>query len=170
MSGLIPFGRFGRPHGVRGELRFWAYNPNSPLLAKGRAVRIGADAEGSREVQLSKIRFDAKSAVVRLEGVDSREAAEALNGTLWFETREAFGPIGEGEHYVVDLIGLQVSTEEGRELGRIDDVLQVGAADVLVIKGGRKKYMVPHVEDFVRSIDMQARQVIISPIEGLLEE
>ncbi len=158
---LVSFGRFGRAHGVRGELRFWPHNPQSPLLKAGRAVRIGREAGQTEVRRVERLRFDAKGPVLTIEGVDSREAAEALTGAEWFEDRD--------EIYCVDLIGLEARTVDGAPLGRVVDVMTDTATAVLVIRGARGQHLVPFVEAFVPRVDLAAGEVQVSPIEGLLD-
>ncbi len=167
---LVSFGRFGRAHGVRGELRFWPHNPQSPLLKAGRAVRIGREAGQTEVRRVERLRFDAKGPLLTIEGVDSREAAEALTGAEWFEDRAAFAPIEDpDEIYCVDLIGLEARTVDGAPLGRVVDVMTDTATAVLVIRGARGQHLVPFVEAFVPRVDLAAGEVQVSPIEGLLD-
>ncbi|MBU0554078.1 ribosome maturation factor RimM [Myxococcota bacterium] len=166
---LIPLGRFGRPHGVRGGLRLWPFNPSSELLHAGRTIRVGASPQATRAYEVEALREDAKGIVVQLRGVEDRAAAEALVNQQWFEPREAFPPLDEGEIYFVDLIGLRVEAEDGAPIGEVVDVLDAGGADLLVIQEGAHQHLVPNVPAFVLKIDVAERRVIIRPIEGLLE-
>jgi len=167
-GGNVPFGRFGRPHGVKGEVRFWPHNPQSPLLRAGRQVRIGPDELAARAYRVESLRGDARGLLVRLSGVDDREAAGALNGQTWFEARAGFEHLGEDEHYIVDLIGLTVRTETGLEVGTVADVLQIGSSDLYVVRDGDREHLIPGAEAFVREIDLEGGFIVIRPIEGLL--
>lgn len=166
---LIACGRVGRPHGVRGELRIWPLNPDTELLVKGRRVALGHDARGSTAFDLVDVRHDAKGFVVRLRGVEDREAAARWTGATWFEPRDAFPEPDDDEVYIADLIGLAVRTEAGEPVGVITDVWEAGAGDLLVIRGPRGEHLVPNIDDFVVRLDPAAGEAIIRPIEGLLE-
>lgn len=166
---LLEFGRFGRPHGVRGEVRFQPHNPASPLLKAGRRIHVGRSADDTTERELKRLRFDPKGVVVKLGGIDDRDAAGRLTHQKWFEPREAFPAARPDEVYMTDLIGLVVRTATGRELGRIVHVLELGPHDVLVIRGGGQQHLVPNVPDFVREMDFERGEVVITPIEGLIE-
>lgn len=166
---LVDFGRFGRPHGVRGEVRFWPYNPQSPLLVEGRRIRIGRDAGSSDEVLIESLRLDGKGVVIKLAAFDDRDTAARLNHLHWFEPREAFAPADDDEVYVADLIGLVARTPDGERLGEVVDVLETGATDLLVIVAGRRQHLVPNVAAFVQRMDLDRREIIITPIEGLLD-
>ncbi len=130
---------------------------------------MGSDAASTRTYRLNEVRFDARSALVLLDGVGDRDLAGELNGLTWFEEREAFGVLDDDEIYVADLVGLRAVTEDGREVGRVVDVQQVGETDLIVVKAGRREHLVPNVVDFVVRMDTQAGEIVIRPIEGLLE-
>ncbi len=166
---LVSFGKFGRPHGVRGGLRFWPHNPASPLLRAPRDIAVGSSASKTRSVQLSHVRFDGKGVVVAVEGVADREGAAELNGLFWYEPRTNFAPLADDEVYAVDLVGCAVRTTTGESVGQVADVMQVGPSDLLVVRSGRREHLVPNVPEFVDRIDTEAGEVVIRPIEGLLE-
>lgn len=168
---LVPFGRFGRAHGVRGELRFWPHNPQSPLLAAGREIQVGRNPDHLTAHTVEQVRFDPRGVVVRLGGVADREAADALRGADWFEDRAAFAPLDDpDEVYCADLVGLTARTDAGRDLGRVVDVMTNGATDILVIRGAGREHLVPFVEAFVARVDVAAGELIIVPAEGLLDD
>ncbi|MEE2789076.1 MAG: ribosome maturation factor RimM [Myxococcota bacterium] len=166
---LIAFGQFGRPHGVRGEIRFRPFNPDSALLAKGRAIRIGRSPSRCDTFDVERIRFDAKGAIIKLDGFFDRDQVKVLTGQTWYEMREAFPALDADEFYLVDLIGMAVVRENGASVGVIRDVLEYGPYETFAIKGRGKEYLVPNVSEFVLAIDIDARVVTIRPIDGLLD-
>lgn len=166
---LVPLGRVGKPHGVRGELRIWPHNPASSMLKRDRMIRLGREPERIQECRVVALRTDGKGPVIRLDGIDDRDKAAALTGCIWFGDRDEFGPISDDEVYIVDLVGLNVRTVDGRTVGVLKDVWQVGPADLLVIQDGRQQHLVPNIPDFVERIDVEGKEIIIRPIEGLIE-
>lgn len=164
----IRFGRFGRPHGTRGEIRFWPFNPESALLTADREINIGDDSP-SQTHRVRHLRIDSKGAIVALEGVDDREAAQALTGRTWYEHREAFPSADDDEFYVVDLIGSTVITEAGDVIGQLNSIETFGPVDTYVVRDGAREYMIPGIDTFIRRIDAEKREVVIRPVEGLLD-
>ena len=126
-------GRFGRPHGVRGEIRFWPFNPESTLLGDSRSIRIGHSAEETRSYRLERVRRDAKGVVLRLAEFDDRDEVRCLTNQKWFEARSDFPELADDEIYYADLIGMIARTEDGEEIGPIKDVVDVGPNSILVI-------------------------------------
>ena len=175
----VGFGRFGRPHGIRGELRFWPFNPDSPLLRAGREVRVGPDdgeCQPTESVQVVGLRVDGKGSVIQLDGIGDRAAARAYNGRIWYESRDDFEPIPDDEFYVVDLVGLTVRTEEGRVVGRVTAVMQDGPTDIYVVRQDAgdqsvagQEVLIPAVERFIARVDLKQREIVARSIDDLLD-
>jgi len=103
--------------------------------------------------------------VVRVEGVDDRDAAEALTGAELFARRSQLPPPGEGEYYYSDLMGLQAMTREGEILGHVVTVLNYGAGDILEIapEGGGETLLLPFNASVAPEIDLDAGRIIVAP-------
>ena len=136
-------------HGVRGELRLKLFADGIDTLKAQKALFVGGD-----ERRLLSIRANAKGAIARLEGCDSREAAEALRGTLIEIDRTALPPLEDGEYYLDDFMGLAVVDDTGAEVGKVVTVENYGASDVIEIeRPNGKRFMVPITEAAVPEWD-----------------
>jgi 16S rRNA processing protein RimM len=125
----------------------------------------GREEEEPREVL--EARRQGRLWAVRLEGVQGREAAEALVGTEVLAPREDLGEAGEGLHYWADLEGLAVVTVAGEDVGRVTGFYETGGVDVLVVTKGGREALVP-LAPYV-TVDSEAGKVIVDPPEGLLD-
>lgn len=131
-------------HGVRGEVRLKLFGDSVESL---RAYP-GFDA-GDRHLTLKSVRPANQGAVAAFAEITSREAAEALRGTVLTVPRSALPPLAEGEYYHHDLIGLPVVATTGEALGHVVAVENFGAGDILEIERpalpGKKpqRFMVP---------------------------
>lgn len=125
-------------HGVTGEVRLKLFGEGVESLKRFRAFNDSA-------LTLSKLRDDSKGgAIARFAEVNDRNAAEALRGTLLTVPRSALPPLGEGEYYHADLIGLAAVSTDGADLGEVIAVENFGAGDVIEIKRPTgKRFMVP---------------------------
>jgi 16S rRNA processing protein RimM len=166
---LVELGRFGRAKGLRGDVRFWAYNPASPLLKKGQQALIGLTKATAVLMTIDRIRRDGKGVLLGLRECTDRTAAEALTGQHWFCRRSDFKPLAQDEVYVADLIGLTALQPDGSILGVVKDVVEVGPNLILMIKVGHREIMVPYVDDFVGDVDLQRGELMIRVVEGLLD-
>ena len=131
-------------HGVRGEVRLKLFGDSAESLR----VYAGFDA-GDRRLTLASIRPANQGAVAAFREVTTREAAEALRGTILTVPRSALPPLGDGEYYHHDLIGLPAVATTGEALGHVVAVENFGAGDILEIErpaeAGKKpqRFMVP---------------------------
>ena len=121
-------------HGVRGELRLKLFTDSAENLKRYPTVFVGGI-----ERKLESVRPGPSGAVVRIEGIADRSAAEALRGSLVEVERSALPPLDEGEYYHADLIGLACVDREGRELGRVIAVENYGAGDLLEVETAEGK-------------------------------
>jgi 16S rRNA processing protein RimM len=129
-------------------------------------ARIWIGAIGWR---IAEARPDRGAWLLRIEGVDTREDAETLRDSLIEAPDEAVRR-GDDEHFVHELLGLEVVTDKGTVVGSIVDIVQPGANDVYVVLGQGGEVLVPATAEVVRSIDLEARQVVITPLVGMLDE
>lgn len=125
-------------HGVTGEVRLKLFGEGVAALKAHRAFNAGA-------LTLSALRDDGKGgAIARFAEVKDRNAAEALRGTALSVPRSSLPPLGEGEYYHADLVGLACVSTTGEALGTCVAVENYGAGDVIEIEGqDGKRFMVP---------------------------
>jgi 16S rRNA processing protein RimM len=163
-EGFTAIGRVIRPHGLKGEVRVFSFNPAAPNLVPGARVHIG-----ERTYELGEVRDTRDAWIVELRGLRDRDDVEELRGQLVEVPDEAIQP-EEGAYFLHDLIGLRVLLPDGSELGTITEVLQPGANDVYVVKGPGGEYLIPAIGDVVGEIDLAAGTVGITPLPGMLNE
>jgi len=152
-----------RAHGIRGEVAIVTHDPESQTLATIDQIYLGEDARrvlGARPTQ--------KGWLVELEGVDTRDAAEALRGQTVAVDRTAL-QLAEGDILLSDLVGCRVVLGDGRPWGTIARVDTAGQ-DRLVIHDGDVERLLPLVDAFVTKIDLDQGVVTVEPPEGLPED
>lgn len=119
-------------------------------------------ANGVRELQGCKGREQGKGMVAELPGVADRDAAAALVGSEIWVARSALPKAKPGQYYWFDLEGLEVVNIEGVALGTVSHLISTGANDVLVARQGDRERLIPFIDDdFVKSVDLQARRIIV---------
>ena len=148
-SDLVPIGKVGKPHGLDGS--FFVEGPsNRPdAFARGNVVHVdGVPAEivGSKRGAHGR-------PVIRLDRSASRGATLAV-------PRSELPPLPDDEYYAFQLVGLAVEEEGGRALGRVRDVLEYPANDVLELDSGTS---LPLVEACVRQVDLEHGRIVIAP-------
>jgi 16S rRNA processing protein RimM len=147
-------GRVIAPFGVRGWVKIHAYTERPANLLDYPVWWLGHPG-GWQEMRVEDGEAHDRSLAVRLEGCGDRERAAQLKGMEIAVPRSAFPPPAEGEYYWADLVGLKVVNLQGVELGRVEEVLQTGANDVLVLQGERER-LLPFIADVIRRVDLVA--------------
>jgi 16S rRNA processing protein RimM len=166
-------GRVAKAHGIAGEVvvDIRTDDPAARFAAgktlRGRLSRGGAE----RPFVVESVREHAGRLLMRLSGVDDRNAAEALRGTLFLVDVAELPPIADpDEYYDHQLEGLTVRTVSGEELGVIAEVLHTAAGELLAVKrGSGAELLVPFVGAIVTSVSLVDGIVQIDPPDGLLD-
>ncbi len=175
---LLLMGRVTKPHGVRGEMKV-APDTDDPQRFDGLArVFVGRDVASAREVAVEGVRFQypkGKTVVLlALDGVDTVEAVEDLRGAQVFADLDELPPLGEGEAFLHDLIGLTVVEigDDGAEVGELGTVRDLYDGSQLlfaIARPGGSDVLLPDVDEFVRRIDLDARRMYVRLPDGLLD-
>jgi 16S rRNA processing protein RimM len=161
----IPLAEVARAHGVRGELRLRVFNQDSDILLGLDEVLLRFPNGDEHEVSVDAARRANDAILMKLHSVDDRDRADEVRGALVCARREEFPPLGEGEFYACDVIGLDVLFGEDT-VGHVKDFRSYPSVDILVIRTEKGELEVPLVEAFVETVDIPERRVRLRTLEG----
>jgi 16S rRNA processing protein RimM len=129
-------------HGIKGEVRLKLFAEDIASLRAHDMVFVGGEQRRIRELRDAN-----KTAIARLDGVSDRTAAEALRGQLVEVDRAALPPLGEGEYYHADLVGLPCVDDAGSPIGSVAAIENFGAGDLIeVLLPTGKRSLIPFRE------------------------
>ena len=154
---FIEAGEIVTTHGVKGEVKVLPWVDAPDILCEFDRCRIDGV-----EYTIESCRIQKTCNLVKLTGVDTMEAAQAMRGKVMELYRE---DIDDEVIFAAELIGMQVLCD-GAELGKIVDVLDYPGNSVYVVKG-KHEYMIPAVKEFILSTDMDANVMQVKIIEGM---
>ena len=157
MKELVKLGKIVRPHGVRGEVKIMSDFDDTMLSSKLNNVFID-----KKQYAVKNMKFVKDSVVLKLEGVETMNDAETFRGKEVFISHDDLNELDDDEYYVEDLIGCNVVFENGKEVGKLSDVNNYGATDILVIKDGTEEIMCPLVEGLLVDVDFDLNKIIIN--------
>lgn len=168
--GWVRVGFIKRAHGIQGEVEIETFDPESEALAKGTLVRVGGE-DASKARRVLAVRTTKDSLLVRLEGVFTRNDAEAVRSKTIDVERTSLPKPKPGESYLIDLLGYAVETTGGTPVGELTDMLEGGGPGLLVVVAAAtgKRTLVPAVPEIVVRFDHDRRTIVIDPPEGLLD-
>ena len=157
--------------GIKGEVRITLYAQDSTNLKEGKVLLLER-AEKTVSAAIKRLRYQKDRPVVKLEGIDDRNAAEEIRGMEVSIYASDLEELPEGEHYVRDLIGCRVidTAADGREIGILRDVIQNTAQSILEVETAEgRSVLIPAVDAFLRGIDEEAGVIKVELIPGFLD-
>lgn len=171
---LLVVGRIVAAQGLRGELRV---NPLSDFPERfthpGPRWLQGRGGQPQSVTLLEGRNLPGKSLfVIRLEGITSREGAEALVGQELLVRADDRPPLADGEFHLLDLVGLQVRLlADGRVLGTVTDLIHGGndLLEVALLDQGDRRVLIPFVEAIVPTVELAEGWLGLTPPPGLLD-
>lgn len=169
---FLTVGRLGRPHGTGGEIFVWPLtdHPES-TFAPGVVLLPGGEApdENLPPLEVTASRRFQRGWLVTFDGVETRGEAEVMRGRYLYRSATDVEPLGEGEVFQHDLLGLEVVTVSGEVVGTVTEVYAVKPADLLEVRGAGRTHMIPFLTKVVVDIDVQRGRLVVDPPEGLLD-
>jgi len=163
MTGRIEIGGVARAHGIRGEVVIVTHDPDSETLGRVETIWIGGT-----ERTIEEARDTQRGWLVKLEGIATRTEAETLRG-LSVEVDRSALELGDEDILLADLVGLEVRRADGTPWGKVAEIMIGDHQDVLVIHDGEIERLLPIVDQFVTSVDIEAGVVTVDPPEDLPE-
>ncbi len=162
---FIAVGKILRAYGNSGWLKVLVYSGlsyrfrnldviylNGPLGMEGRILK---EVKEENEV------------IIKLKGIDSREDAKELVGAELFLPEAESVTLPENSYFRHNLIGLEVIDHEKQNIGIVEDILEMGGNDILVVRGNKKEILIPAVTEFVKSVDLEAGSILVRLWDGM---
>lgn len=158
LSEYLMIGEITKPQGVRGEVKVRPCTCDAERFEGLETVYIEKDG-GHAPLRIHVNRLSEDAVFMNVEGVTDRDAAEALRGTLLYIDRAHAVALDEDTNFLADLYGLHGLTDDGRDLGKLADVMQPGGNDVYVFKGPLGEVLVPALRSVVLKVDLAAGEM-----------
>ena len=162
---FLECGKIVATHGLRGEVKVLPWCDGPEALVPIKTFYLDG---GNTPKRAERCRIQKNTVLLKLEGGDTPEAAQALRGrVLWLDREE--DTLEEGQYYIQDLIGLSVEdADTGERYGTLQDVTETGANDVyhVAFPDGRVQ-LVPAIPQVIAKIDIDGGKMLIRPLEGL---
>ena len=156
-------------HGVRGEVKVFPTTDDPARFKKLKQVILDTGKE-DMELEITGVKFFKNMVILKFKGIDDMDTANKYRQKSLYVTRENAVKLERNEYFIADLIGLAVSSEEGEDLGFINDVLQTGANDVYVIKKtGEEDLLLPAIKDCVKEVDIEGGKMVVHVLPGFRE-
>lgn len=167
MEDLLQVGVITTTHGVRGEVKVFPTTDDAARFKKLKQVILDTGKE-KVELEIAGVKFFKNLVILKFKGIDDINDVEKYRKKSLYVTRENAVKLKKDEYFIADLIGLKAISDEGEDLGIINDVLQTGANDVYVIKKeGAEELLVPAIRDCVKNVDIEGGTMELHLLPGL---
>jgi 16S rRNA processing protein RimM len=156
LEDLIRVGVIINTFGVKGEVKIY---PDIDYFDELKRVFIK-----DKEYKIEKLRDQKGIIIAKFEGIDDINQIESLKNSEVMIALEDRPELPEGKHYVGDLLGLEVITEDGQVLGTLDNIYNTGANDIYEVG----EILLPATDEVIKQIDMENKKIIVHLLKGLI--
>lgn len=167
MFNLVEIGKVVKSSGLKGRIKVASFCESSELVESLEEVLLGRKSDNTTLFSVKNIVIKRNFILLDLHGVTTRDISDALIGCYIFVPSDRLKDLPEGEYYWHDIVGLEVITEEGRNLGRIESIVPTGSNDVYVCTGGEREILLPAIADVIKKIDVEKGTMVVRLLEGL---
>ena len=168
---LVAVGEVLRPYGLAGEVKVRSLSDHTQdrFHRLRECVLWEPGTDGREPCRIASCRVDGDTVLVKIEGIESPEAARRLGGRLLAIDRSAVLPAPDGSFYPWQLEGARVETRDGQMVGTFVRVDPQGAQDLWVVAHEGRERLIPAVPEIVVDVSVADRRIVIEPPDGLLD-
>ncbi len=157
----LPIGKVVRAHGLKGQLKVIPYGETLSSLGAGEMITACLADGSSLQLTIVEARPHQKAFLLRSREINSVDEACDLVGAELCVPESRLPPTAPDEFYWYQLIGLEVASTDGQQLGTLQEILETGSNDVYVVRQGDEEILIPATEEVVREVDLQRRLMIV---------
>lgn len=165
---LVLVGKVTRPQALRGWFRVLPEADDLEVFAPGRDIWMAARNRSIEAYRIEHVEIRQRIVLLKVAGIDSIEAVEPYRGQLIYLDQETLPPLPEDSFYYFELAGCRVILEDESELGIIHEVQAGSGGDLIVVRQGDREILIPAAREFVKSVSIAEKIVVVELPEGLI--
>ena len=167
MVDYFEIGQIVNTYGIKGFLKVVPYTDDIKRFEKLKSVYI-EQKNKKEEAFIEEVKYSKNLVLLKIKGIDTIEQAEKYKNSIIKIDRKNAGELPENSYFIADLIGLDVYTVDGENLGKLEDIFRTGSNDVYVVKNELgKQILLPAIESVIKQIDLDGSKIIVNLLEGL---
>lgn len=167
MQAYFEVGQIVNTFGIKGFVKVKPFTDELSRFEELKTVLI-VQKNNMQEVEIEQVSYQKGMVLLKLKGIDTLEQAEKYKGLFLKIARKDAKKLPEGTYFIADLLGLEVYTEEGELLGKVDDIFNAGANDVYVVKDELgKQILLPGIKEVLKEVDLENEKIIVHLMKGL---
>lgn len=169
MEQYLRVGVISSMHGVKGEVKVFPTTDDVNRFKKLKTVFVDFK-KNLLELEINTVKFFKNFVILSFKEYDNINLIEKYKGCDLLVSREDAVPLGPGEYFICDIIGCRVITDEDKQLGVVEDVIQTGANDVYVVRNDDgRDILLPVIDECILDIDVAQRIIKAHIMKGLLD-
>ena len=160
-------GQIVNTFGIKGFVKVKPFTDSIDRFEELKYVLIQKDKQ-LIQMQIEEVKYKDMLVLLKLKGIEDINMAEKLKGCYLKIKREDSKKLPENTYFIADLIGLNVYTDEGNLLGKVDDIYNNKSSDIYVIKDELgKQILLPGTKEVIKQIDIENEKIVVL-IDGLI--
>ena len=164
----LEIGQIVNTFGIKGQVKVIPFTDDVERFEELKKVYI-VNKKLRKEVEIENVKYHKNMVLVKFKGLDKIEDVEFFKNCYLEIDRKDGKTLEEGQYYIVDLIGLDVETDDGKHLGKVDDIYNTGSNDIYVVKDELgKQVLLPGIKDVIKQVNLEDKKIIVHLIEGLV--
>ena len=168
MQKRLEVGQIVNTFGIKGEVKVVPFTNDINRFDDLKKVYVTSRKE-AKLYKVENVRYHKNMVLLKLENINNPEDAEMLKNAYLEIDREDAIPLEEGTYFIADLIGLEVYSDEGNLLGKVEDIYNTGSNDIYVIKDELwKQILLPGIKEVIKDVQIQNAKIIVHLIPGLI--
>ena len=161
-------GQIVNTFGIKGQVKVKPFTDDLERFEELKSVLVEKGKE-LIEMQIEEVKYQQTVVLLKLKGVEDMNMAEKLKGCYLKIKREDARKLPNDTYFIADLIGLNVYTEDGILLGKVDDIYNNKSNDIYVIKDELgKQILLPAIKDVIKHIDIENEKITVHLLNGLI--
>ncbi len=168
MQKYFEVGQIVNTFGVKGMLKVKPFTDDVERFEELKKVYI-CKKEKLEEVEIEEVKYHKDMVLLKVKGIDDMNEAEKVKGLYLKIDRKNAKKLPKDTYFIADLLGLEVYSDTGELLGKVDDIFRTGANDVYVVKNENgKQLLLPGIPDVIKEIDLEKEKIIVHILKGLI--
>lgn len=167
MQEYFEVGQIVNTFGIKGQLKVKPFTDDMERFEELKTVYICKKNE-MKKVEIEDVKYNKQCVLLKVKGIEDLTQAEKYKGLFLKIDRKDAKKLPKDTYFIADILGLEVYTDEGELLGKVDDIFPTRANDVYVVKNELgKQILLPSIPEVIKEIDLEKGKVIVHLIEGL---
>ncbi len=164
----LEIGQIVNTFGIKGMVKVKPFTDDIRRFDKLKTVYVEKNGNQT-EYEIEEVKYHKDMVLIKFKSIDKIEQAEQLRNAYLTISRDSVEELEEGRYYIVDLLGLEVYTDEQVLLGILDDIFNTGSNDIYVVKDKQgKQILLPAIQNVIKQIDIENKKIIVHLLPGLL--